>query len=212
MLSIQELTEKNKIIPVVKIKNIRQAVPLAKALYEGGIGCMEITFRTPDAAQAIRQVADEAAYMLVGAGTVTTKEQAEAAADAGARFIVSPGFSEKVASFCKEKDILYLPGCVTPTEIMKAMEYGIQTVKFFPAQIYGGEKAIEALSAPFGNITFVPTGGIHLDSLKEYLRNPKILACGGSWMVKEKYLETEDFDSIRKEAKKASDTAKEVCG
>ena len=134
MLSIQELTE-NKIIPVVKIKNIRQAVPLAKALYEGGIGCMEITFRTPDAAQAIRQVADEAAYMLVGAGTVTTKEQAEAAADAGARFIVSPGFSEKVASFCKEKDILYLPGCVTPTEIMKAMEYGIQTVKFFPAQI-----------------------------------------------------------------------------
>ena len=135
MLSIQELTEKNKIIPVVKIKNIRQAVPLAKALYEGGIGCMEITFRTPDAAQAIRQVADEAAYMLVGAGTVTTKEQAEAAADAGARFIVSPGFSEKVASFCKEKDILYLPGCVTPTEIMKAMEYGIQTVKFFPAQI-----------------------------------------------------------------------------
>ena len=119
---------------------------------------MEITFRTPDAAQAIRQVADEAAYMLVGAGTVTTKEQAEAAADAGARFIVSPGFSEKVASFCKEKDILYLPGCVTPTEIMKAMEYGIQTVKFFPAQIYGGEKAIEALSAPFGNITFVPTG------------------------------------------------------
>lgn len=210
MLSIQELTKANKIIPVVKINDTRQAVPLAKALYAGGIGCMEITFRTPDAAQAVLKVASQVSNMIVGAGTVITKKQAEEAVEAGAQFIVSPGFSDEVALYCRKKEILYLPGCVTPTEIMKAMENGIQTVKFFPAQIYGGEKAIQALSAPFRNLTFIPTGGIHLENLKEYLKNPKVLACGGSWMVKEEYLKTEDFDSIREEAKKAVEMAKEV--
>lgn len=210
MLSIQELTYKNKIIPVVKINDIKQAAPLARALYEGGISSIEITFRTECALEAIEETIKAVPEMLVGAGTVIEKTQAEKAIKAGAKFIVSPGFSERVAKTCRDMDTLYLPGCVTPTEIMRAMEYGIETVKFFPAENNGGIKAIRALSGPFKDITFIPTGGIDQDNIKEYLKNPKILACGGSWLVKDIWLEEENFSFIKKKAREAIELVNEV--
>lgn len=210
MLSVQELTNKNKIIPVVKINDINQAAPLARALYEGGISSIEITFRTECALEAIEETVKNIPDMLVGAGTVTTKTQAEAAIKAGAKFIVSPGFSEQVAITCKEMDTLYLPGCITPTEIMNAMEYGIETVKFFPAENNGGVKAIQALSGPFKNITFIPTGGIHAGNIKDYLRNPKIVACGGSWLVNDIWLKEKNFSAIKEKAKEAIELVREA--
>lgn len=172
------------VVPVVKIDDIEKAIPLAKALSAGGLPCAEITFRTEQAEESIRRIANELPDMLVGAGTVLTVEQADRAIDAGAKFIVSPGLSLEVVQHCLNKDMPVFPGGATPTEIMTAISLGLETIKFFPADCYGGLKTIKALSAAFPKLTFMPTGGISAANLKEYLSFDKVIACGGSWMVK----------------------------
>lgn len=172
------------VIPVVVINDENDTIKTLSALREGGINCAEITFRTACAEQAIKIGVKEFADMNIGAGTVINGAQAERAANAGAKFIVSPGFSDEVAEFCIAKNLPYYPGCVTPTEIMRALSYGLTVVKFFPAGVYGGLKAMKALSAPFPQIRFIPTGGVDLSNLKEYLDFDKVYAVGGSFMMK----------------------------
>ena len=174
----------DKIIPVVVIKDVNDTVPTLKALKDGGINCAEITFRTACAAEAIALGVKEFPDMNIGAGTVINAEQAKSAVQAGAKFIVSPGFSDEVARYCIDEKIPYYPGCVTPTEIMRALSYGLNVVKFFPAGVYGGLKAMKALSAPFPQVRFIPTGGVDLSNLKEYLDFDKVYAVGGSFMMK----------------------------
>ena len=174
----------DKIIPVVVIKEIEDTIPTLKALKDGGINCAEITFRTACAAEAISLGVKTFPDMNIGAGTVINLEQAIKAVDAGAKFLVSPGLSVDVAKFAKKKGIAYYPGCVTPTEIMAALELGIDIVKFFPANVYGGLKALKALAGPFPQIKFIPTGGVDLTNLDEFLAFDKIYAVGGSFMMK----------------------------
>ena len=174
-----------KFIPVVVIKNLAETDRIMTALKNNNIFCAEITFRTACAAEAIAYAAKNYPDMSIGAGTVINAEQCETAIAAGATFIVSPGLSPEVAQICKEKNIPYYPGCVTPTEIMAALELGITTVKFFPANVYGGLKALKALSAPFPQVKFIPTGGVDRSNLDEFLAFDKIAAIGGSFFVKE---------------------------
>lgn len=174
-----------KFIPVVVIKELDETDKILTALKNNGINCAEITFRTACAKEAIAYAVKNYPDMEIGAGTVINADQCEAALKAGATFIVSPGFSPAVAQICKDRSIPYYPGCVTPTEIMAALEFGITTVKFFPANIYGGLKALKALSAPFPQIKFIPTGGIDRSNIDEYLAFDKIAAIGGSFFVKE---------------------------
>lgn len=174
----------DKVIPVVVIKDVNETIPTLKALKKGGINCAEITFRTACAAEAISLAVKEFPDMNVGAGTVINLEQAKKAVLAGAKFLVSPGLSVSVAKFAKENAVPYYPGCVTPTEIMQALELGIDVVKFFPANVYGGLKALKALAAPFPQIKFIPTGGVDLSNLEEFLSFDKVYAVGGSFMMK----------------------------
>ena len=174
----------DKVIPVVVIKDINDAIPTLKALKDGGINCAEITFRTSCAAEAISAGVKEFPDMNIGAGTVINLAQAKKAIEAGAKFLVSPGLSIAVAKYAKKKGVAYFPGCVTPTEIMQALELGIDVVKFFPANVYGGLKALKALSAPFPQIKFIPTGGVDLTNLEEFLAFEKVYAIGGSFMMK----------------------------
>ncbi len=174
----------DKVIPVVVIKNIEETIPLLKALCDGGINCAEITFRTECAADAIKLGVEKFPNMNIGAGTVINAVQAQKAIDCGAKFIVSPGLSEEVVEVAKKHSVAYYPGCVTPTEIMKALELGIDVVKFFPANVYGGLKALKALSAPFPQIKFIPTGGVDLSNLDEFFAFEKVYAVGGSFMMK----------------------------
>ena len=174
----------DKVIPVVVIKDVKDTVFTLKALKDGGINCAEITFRTACAAEAIAIGVKEFPDMNIGAGTVINLEQAQKAVESGAKFLVSPGLSEEVAKFASKKNIPYFPGCVTPTEIMQALKLGISVVKFFPANVYGGLKAIKALSGPFPQVKFIPTGGVDLDNLSEFLSFGKIYAVGGSFMMK----------------------------
>lgn len=174
----------DKVIPVVVIKDVKDTVPTLKALKDGGINCAEITFRTACAAEAIAIGVKEFPDMNIGAGTIINLEQAQKAVESGAKFLVSPGLSEEVAKFASAKNIPYFPGCVTPTEIMQALKLGISVVKFFPANVYGGLKAIKALSGPFPQVKFIPTGGVDLDNLSEFLSFDKIYAVGGSFMMK----------------------------
>ncbi len=174
-----------KCIPVVVIKEVSETDKILTALKNNGINCAEITFRTACAAEAIEYACKNYPDMNIGAGTVINAQQCEAALKAGAQFIVSPGLSVAVAAVCKEKDVPYYPGCVTPTEIMQALELGITTVKFFPANVYGGLKALKALSAPFPQVKFIPTGGVDRSNIDEFLAFDKIAAIGGSFFVKE---------------------------
>ena len=174
-----------KFVPVVVIKELSETDKILTALKNYGINTAEITFRTACAAEAIAYACKNYPDMNVGAGTVINAEQCEAALAAGAKFIVSPGLSPAVAKICNEHGVPYYPGCVTPTEIMAALELGITTVKFFPANVYGGLKAMKALAGPFPQIKFIPTGGIDATNLDEYLAWEKIAAVGGSFYVKE---------------------------
>ena len=174
-----------KYIPVVVIKELGETDRILSALKNNGINCAEITFRTACAAEAIAYAAEHYPDMEIGAGTVINAEQCEAALAAGATFIVSPGLSVSVAEICAKQNIPYYPGCVTPTEIMQALELGITTVKFFPANVYGGLKALKALSAPFPQVKFIPTGGVDRSNIDEFLAFDKIAAIGGSFFVKE---------------------------
>lgn len=175
----------DKLIPVVVIKELSETDKILTALKKSGIMCAEITFRTACAAEAIEYAVKNYPDMNIGAGTVINGEQCQKALDAGAKFIVSPGLSVAVAKICKENNVPYYPGCVTPTEIMQALELGITIVKFFPANVYGGLKALKALSAPFPQIKFIPTGGVDRSNLDEFLAFDKVFAVGGSFMVKE---------------------------
>lgn len=192
-----------KVVPVVKIDDINDTRPLMQALVNGGLPVAEITFRTACAADAIKLASTEFPEMLVGAGTVINAEQAERAVEAGAKFIVGPGWADDVAAFCRDRGVLYLPGCVTPSEIIKALSNGISLVKFFPASVYGGLKAIKALAAPFTGVKFVPTGGVSADNLAEFLAFDKIVACGGSWMVADKLVKEGKFDEIERLTREA---------
>ena len=183
-MNITEKIQSLKIVPVVVIKDIDDTIPTLKALSDGGLPVAEITFRTACAADAIRLGVKEFPDMLIGAGTVINAEQANAAIDCGAKFIVGPGFAASVAEVCRERGVLYLPGCVTPTEIITAISYGVEIVKFFPCSNFGGLGTIKALSAAFPAMKFMPTGGISEDNILEYLAFDKIIACGGSWMMK----------------------------
>lgn len=174
-----------KYVPVVVIKELSETDVILKALKNNGINTAEITFRTACAKEAIEYASKNYPEMSIGAGTVINKEQCEAAIEAGAEFIVSPGLSVAVANVCKEKGVPYYPGCVTPTEIMQALDLGITTVKFFPANIYGGLKALKALAAPFPQIKFIPTGGVDRSNIDEFLAFDKVAAIGGSFFVKE---------------------------
>ncbi|MBQ7347881.1 MAG: bifunctional 4-hydroxy-2-oxoglutarate aldolase/2-dehydro-3-deoxy-phosphogluconate aldolase [Clostridia bacterium] len=179
-----DFLNKIRVVPVVVIKELDDTIPTLSALCEGGLPVAEITFRTPCAAEAIALGVKEFPNMHIGAGTVINAAQAKRAVDAGASFIVSPGLSAEVAKVCKNADIPYFPGCATPAEIMQAIGLGITTVKFFPANIYGGFNAIKALSAPFPQVKFLPTGGVDLSNICEFLAFDQIVAVGGSFMMK----------------------------
>lgn len=183
-MNVTEKVKQLKIVPVVVIKELSDAEPTLKALCEGGLPIAEITFRTACAADAIKLACEKFPEMLVGAGTVINAGQCNKAIDCGAKFIVGPGFAAEVAEVCKQRNILYLPGCVTPTEIITAISYGLEIVKFFPCSNFGGLSTIKALSAAFPSMKFMPTGGVSEVNVLEYLAFDKIVACGGSWMMK----------------------------
>ena len=197
-------------IPVIVLNNKNEAVPAAKALLEGGINFMEITLRTPCALDAIRMVSEEVPDMIVGAGTVVNAEGAKKAIDAGAKFIVSPGFSEETVKFCQDNDTPIIPGCVTPTEIMAAMAMGLDTVKFFPADVFGGMKTIKGLASVFRGIKFMPTGGINLSNMAEYVTEPFITAVGGSFVCSSKDLLNEDYQGITAKASQAVNIIRQI--
>ena len=184
------------IVPVVVLEKTEDAVPLADALLKGGISFMEITFRTACAADCIGLISKEVPAMTVGAGTVLNVEQAKLAVEKGAKFIVSPGLDEETVKWAIENNIPVVPGCVTPTEIMKAISLGLNVIKFFPADVYGGIKAIKALSAPFGQVKFLPTGGVSEANLKDFIGNKSVAAAGGSWVCKKDDIANHDWDKI----------------
>lgn len=195
--------QKMGIVPVIKLEDAKDAVPLAKALVEGGLPCAEITFRTAAAEESIRLMRQAYPDMLIGAGTVLTTEQVDAAVEAGATLIVSPGLNPKVVRYCVERDIPITPGCTNPSDIEAAIELGLEVVKFFPAEAAGGLPMIKAMSAPYVNMKFMPTGGISEKNLISYLDYPKIIACGGSWMVSDELIKAGDFDKITALTKQA---------
>ena len=210
MLVVLQLMKKSGVIPVVVLDDTAQALPTANALLAGGVSVMEITFRTAVAASSIKAVSESCPEMLVGAGTVVTLEQCKQALECGAKFIVSPGFDPEVVSWCVERNIPITPGCVTPTEIMTAMKLGLNVVKFFPAGVYGGLKAMKALAAPFGGVKFIPTGGVDAKNLKEYLEAPFVHAVGGSWLCPKKEIAAGNFDAVTALCREASEIVKEV--
>ena len=184
------------IVPVVKLEDAQDAKPLAKALCDGGLPCAEVTFRTEQAADAIKNMKEAYPEMLVGAGTVLTTSQVNEAVNAGAEFIVSPGLNPEVVEYCIEKNIPILPGCANPSDVEQAIKYGLKVVKFFPAEAAGGIKTIKAMAAPYVGLKFMPTSGINAGNLTEYLSCDKILCCGGSWMVKGDLVKDGDFGKI----------------
>ena len=209
-MSLYKIIENCGVIPVVVLEDAVNAVPLAKALLAGGINICEITFRTEAAEESIRQIALNVPEMIVGAGTVLTKEQVKTATDAGAKFIVSPGSDIEAVRYAKELGVFMLPGAVTPTEIMQLIKEDVKVIKFFPADNYGGLKTIKALSQPFPNIKFVPTGGVGLSNLSTYLEFDKIAAVGGSWLCTKDLIKNGRWDEITKLSKEAMDIFKSV--
>lgn len=202
MSSIMDELKKVRIVPVVKIENSDDAAGLSDALVEGGLPCAEITFRTKAAPEAIAAVAKRG-DMLVGAGTVLTIENVKKAVDAGARFIVSPGLNPKVVEYCVTNGIPITPGVATPTEIEAGLSFGLEVLKFFPAEAMGGLKTLKAISAPYGGVKFIPTGGINAGNIGSYLAFSRVLCCGGSWMVKSDLISDHQFGEITKLTKEA---------
>lgn len=201
-----ELIKKLKslgIIPVISIDDSRDSIPLAEALIEGGLPCAEITFRTEAAKDSISMITKQMPSLLVGAGTILNIEQVKIAFDAGAKFIVSPGINLKVVKYCTENNIPIIPGIATPTELELAIELGLDTVKFFPAEGNGGLEYLKAISAPYNKMKFIPTGGITEKNLLTYLAFDKVTACGGSWMVKKEMISNKLFDEIKMKTKEA---------
>ncbi len=197
-----EELKKIRLVPVVVIDDAGLATPLADAIVTGGLSCVEITLRTDEALSAIKTMAARP-DLVVGAGTVLTLDQAKAAVDCGARFIVSPGISPALVDWCLARQVPVIPGCATATEIQLAQESGLATVKFFPAEQLGGIMMLKALAGVFQTMHFMPTGGISADNLLDYLALPQVVACGGSWLVKPKWLKEKKFADIRREIEKA---------
>lgn len=212
MKTIAEQFYEYGVVPVVVLEEAKDALPLAKALVEGGLPCAEVTFRTEAAEESIRLMSEKYPEMLVGAGTVLTTEQVDRAAAAGAKFIVSPGFDPEIVDYCLEKKIPVFPGCITPSEVAQAVKRGLQVVKFFPAEQAGGVAMIKAMAAPYTMVKFMPTGGISAKNLKDYLSFGKILCCGGSWMVKGDMIRNGEFDKIREMTKEAVELAASIRG
>ncbi|MDR1559199.1 MAG: bifunctional 4-hydroxy-2-oxoglutarate aldolase/2-dehydro-3-deoxy-phosphogluconate aldolase [Clostridiales bacterium] len=192
------------IVPVIAISDVEKAVPLAKALIAGGIPCAEVTLRTGEGEECIRRIAESVPEILLGAGTVLRIEQVDRAMKAGAKFIVSPGFNPKVAQYCVDNNILIIPGCSTPSDMESAIELGLDTVKFFPAEQAGGLPYIKACAAPYTGLKFVPTGGINAGNIGKYSAYNKIAACGGSWMVSKELLEAGNFEEITRLCEEAA--------
>lgn len=203
MNTFYEALCKARVVPVIKINDASKAPQLAKALLAGGMSIIEITFRTDAAAEAIRAISREVPEMTVCAGTVLTPEQAQAALDAGAAGIISPGINPEVVRYCTERDIPVIPGCATPTEVEACMRMGLKMVKLFPAEVVGGVKMLKALAGPYAQMRFMPTGGISLQNLPDYLALPNVAACGGSWIAPEKLIDNDRFDEITELARQA---------
>ncbi len=210
MSSINEKFAQFGVVPVVVLNDAKDAKPLAEALVKGGLPCAEVTFRTEAAEESIRIMADSYPDMLVGAGTVLTTDQVDRAVNAGAKFIVSPGFDPEIVDYCLQKDIPVFPGCITPSEMAQAIKRGLKVIKFFPAAQFGGVDTIKALAAPYTSVKFMPTGGINAGNLKDYLDFDKILCCGGSWMVKGDLVKAGDFDKICELTKEAAELVKTI--
>jgi 2-dehydro-3-deoxyphosphogluconate aldolase/(4S)-4-hydroxy-2-oxoglutarate aldolase len=201
-----------RVVPVIVIDDARHALPLAVALTEGGLPCAEITFRTPAAAEALTRIAREQPGFLVGAGTVLSPAQADRAREAGAQFIVSPGTNPRVVEHCLSIGVPMYPGVCTPSEVEIALELGLRTVKFFPAEPMGGVKFLKAMAAPYGELTFMPTGGITRDTLAGYVRYDRVVACGGSWMAPSDWIAAGAFDRIRDETRRVVELVDEIDG
>ena len=209
-MSILERIREIGIVPVITISNAEKAVPLAKALLKGQIPCAEITFRTEEGEESIRRIAKEMPEILLGAGTVLTTDQVDRAAKAGAKFMVSPGFNPKVVEHCVKNGILIIPGCSNPSDMEAALEFGLDTVKFFPAEQAGGLAYIKACSAPYTKLKFLPTGGINAKNIGSYLCFDKVIACGSSWMAAKELIDAGDFDEITRLCKEAVEIVKGV--
>ena len=200
---IREQVTTLKVLPVIKINELKHTLPLAKALIDGGLPAAEITFRSDCAQEAIKLIKSNYPDMLVAAGTIVNKEQAKAAIMAGADFLISPGIDRELVKYCVDHNYIIIPGVTSASEAQLALNLQLEVVKFFPAETSGGYKAINALSAPFPQLEFMPTGGINENNINEYLKQPKIIACGGSWMVKEELIVNEKFDEITKLVREA---------
>ena len=194
---LEEQIEKLGLVPVVVLHDAKDAKPLAQALCQGGLPCAEVTFRTDAAEESIKIMASEYPDMFVGAGTVLTIDQVDRAVAAGAKFIVSPGFDPEIVDYCLSKNIPVFPGCITPSEVAQAVKRGLKVVKFFPAEQFGGVATIKAMAAPYVGLKFMPTGGVNAKNLESYLSCDKIVACGGSWMVKGDLVKAGKFDEIK---------------
>jgi 2-dehydro-3-deoxyphosphogluconate aldolase/(4S)-4-hydroxy-2-oxoglutarate aldolase len=205
--SVTAELERLRIVPVVVIHDPDRAVPLAKALMDGGLPCAEITFRTPGAPEALRRIAAELPNVFVGAGTVLSTRQVDVARDAGASFVVSPGFNPRVVDYCLELGMPVYPGVCTPTEIEAALEKGLRVLKFFPAEPMGGARFLSAIAAPFPGVRFIPTGGVGLEQLDGYLKMKQVVACGGSWIAPSVWIEGGDVERIREETRRAVEAA-----
>ena len=206
-MTVMERLANSIVVPVVVLEKAEDAVPTARAMLAGGVDTMEITFRTACAPEAIKAVAENCPEVLVGAGTVINLEQCKLAVSMGAKFIVSPGYSEEIVSWCVEHNIPVTPGCVTPTEIMAAVNHGLKVIKFFPANVYGGLNAMKNLSAPFVGIKFPPTGGVNTANIKEYIDAPFVHAVGGSWVCPKAEIQAGNFEKITqlcRDARKAA--------
>lgn len=202
-MTVTERLANSVVVPVVVLDKPEDAVPTANALLAGGVDVMEITFRTAAAAESIKAVSEQCPDVLVGAGTVINLEQCKKAVEMGARFIVSPGFNQEVVQWCIDNGVAVTPGCVTPTEIMSAVNLGLKVLKFFPANVYGGLTAMKALSAPFPGIKFIPTGGVNGQNIGEYISAPFIHAVGGSWVCAKADINAGNWDKITALCKEA---------
>lgn len=210
MSNVAEIIQKMGVVPVVVLNDAKDAAPLARALCEGGLPCAEVTFRTDAAEESIAIMTKEYPEMFVGAGTVLTTEQVDRAVATGAKFIVSPGFDPEIVDYCLSKEIPVFPGCVTPSEVAQAVKRGLKIVKFFPAEQFGGLATIKALAAPYTGLKFMPTGGVSAKNLEDYLSYDRIIACGGSWMVKGDLVKAGEFEKIRELTKEAVALAKKI--
>ena len=210
MNEILQKIAKIRIVPVVAIEKAEDAKRLGEALVKGGIPCAEVTFRTDAALETIRIMTEEFPDMLVGAGTVLKTEQADRAVAAGAKFCISPGFNPRVVKHCIDNGITMVPGCSSPTDIEAALEFDLEVVKIFPAEAIGGLPLIKAMSAPYSNMKFMPTGGINAGNIGKYLEFKKIIACGGSWMVDKKLINEGRFDEIEKLCREAVEAIKDI--